>query len=505
MPETSTQFATLDAVIEHYARCTPEALVAVDGDVRYDFYQLNRAINGYCDWFDALGITAGDRVALLAAPGVAYLLTLMAVSRLGAIYVGVNPRYSVDEIAHVVATTDPKILLHAQVPNDDELAERAKSAAGQVDVLPVPDFSAFGVDAAPRKSPAAPGDIAVIVFTSGSMGRPKGAALHHGGLIDAALAQHDHIDGAPRRYISNLPINHVGAIMNTTLGCLVGGGSLVFQAKFDPAAVLGLIESEKIETWLQVPAMFTLAVNHPDFGNTDLSSLKTICIGGGAVSAPTLEHLRSTSAKIFVEYGQTEIMSTLAYSDEDSSDEVLLNTIGRFDPRFEARIADADGRICEPGEVGEIQVRGNAVLRCYWGDEAATRDAFTPDGWLKTGDLAMQRPDGNVSIKGRLREMIKSGGYNVYPREVEAVIETHPSVAEVVVYGVADDIYGEAVHCAVECKPGRTVSAEILKQHCTGALANYKIPKTFKVVSALPRLNNGKIDRASIRRNQLDA
>lgn len=503
MPENLPQFATLDAVLEHYAHCTPEAEVAVDGTTRYGYHELNELVNAYCQWLEARGITAGDRVALLASPGIPYLLTLMAASRLGAIYVGVNPRYSVDEIAHVIAVTDPKILLHAEVPNDDALVDRAQSAAGQIDVLPVPDLHILDLDSAPRKSPALPGDVAVIVFTSGSTGKPKGAALHHSGLINAALSQHDHLDSEPRRYISNLPINHVGAIMNTTLGCLVGGGTLVFQAKFDPAGVLDLIEIEKIETWLQVPAMFTLVVNHPDFSKADLSSLKSICIGGGAISAPTLNKLRKTGAVIFVEYGQTEVMSSLSYSEQGADDDILLNTIGKFDPRFETRIAGESGKACAVGETGEIQARGDCVLRSYWGDEPSTRNAFTSDGWLKTGDLAVLRPDGNVSIRGRLREMIKSGGYNVYPREVEAVIETHPSVAEVVVYGIADEIYGEAVHCTVERKPGRTVSAEMLKRHCTGSLANYKIPKAFSIVDTLPRLSNGKIDRTNIRVNRL--
>ncbi len=499
MPSSLPGLGTLDAVLDHYATSNPGAEIAVEGDRRLTYIETNQLVDRYCDWLEGKGVQQGDRVALLAAPGIDYLLLLMAASRLGAIYVGVNPRYSSDEMSHVLKVTEPKVLLHAEVPNEHDLAGRAHAAAGRVAVLSAPDVAAMPASAAARKSPAGRMDVAVIVFTSGSTGKPKGAALHHDGLIGAAIGQYDHLDGESRRYISNLPINHVGAIMNTTMGCLVGGGTLIFQAKFDPAGVLALIERERAQTWLQVPAMFTLAVNHPDFANRDLSSLRSICIGGGAVSAPTLAALRSIGAKIFVEYGQTEVMSSVAYSHDGDPDEVLLNTIGKFDPRFETRIADESGGICTIGETGEIQARGTCVLRSYWGDEKATREAFTADGWLKTGDLAARRPDGNISLKGRLREMIKSGGYNVYPREVEAVIETHESVAEVVVYGAPDDIYGEAVRCAIECKPGVMVTAEVLRQHCAAALANYKIPKSFDIVPMLPRLNNGKVDRASVR------
>lgn len=499
MSRSLPRFDTLDAVLGHYAKSIPGATIAVDGERRLTYFEANQLVDRYCSWLERNGIRHGDRVALLAAPGIDYLLFLMAVSRLGTIYVGVNPRYSSDEIAHVLRVTEPKILLHAPVPNENDLAARAFGAAGGVAVMSTPNVDALPALTAARKSPADRMDVAVIVFTSGSTGKPKGAALHHDGLIGAAIGQHDHLDGESRRYISNLPINHVGAIMNTTMGCLVGGGALIFQTKFDPAGVLALIEQERIQTWLQVPAMFTLVVNHPDFDRRDLSSLKSICIGGGAVSAPTLAKLRSIGAKTFVEYGQTEIMSSLAYSRDGEPDEVLLNTIGRFDPRFETRIVDENGKPCAVGETGEIQARGTCVLRSYWGDDKATSEAFTPDGWLKTGDLAVYRSDGNISLKGRLREMIKSGGYNVYPREVEAVIETHPSVAEVVVYGAPDDVYGEAVRCAIECKPGASVTADMLKQHCAASLANYKIPKAFTIVAMLPRLNNGKVDRASVR------
>lgn len=498
MPTISPQFETLDAVVSHFSRATPQAEIAVE-DKRYTYTAFEDLVSRYASWMKSQGISPGDRVALAAAPGIPYLLTLMASSRAGAIYVGVNPLYSKDEISHVLSVTGPKLVLHAPVLRDTDLATRVTEAATGIPVFPLPAPDSLPACDAQEGSPATPDDVAVIVFTSGSTGKPKGAALHHSGLISAALGQHDHLDGEPRRYLSNLPINHVGAIMNTTMGCLVGGGTLIFQSKFDAAGVLDLIEREQIQTWLQVPAMFTMAVNHEDFARRNLTSLRSICIGGGAVSAPTLARLRATGAGIFVEYGQTEVMSSLSYSDPGASDEILLNTIGRFDQRFETRIAREDGTPCPEGETGEIQARGDCVLRCYWGDPDATRDAFTADGWLHTGDLAFRRPDGNISIKGRSREMIKSGGYNVYPREVEAVIETHPAVAEVVVYGASDEVYGETVCCAIECNPGCDLSLEDLRRHCAASLANYKIPKRVAITPSLPRLSNGKLDRASIR------
>jgi acyl-CoA synthetase (AMP-forming)/AMP-acid ligase II len=342
-------------------------------------------------------------------------------------------------------------------------------------------------------------DPAVIVFTSGTTGRPKGATLHHSGLVHSALSQWDHLAVDGQRLLSNLPINHVGGILNLTYGALVGGGTLVFQEKFDPAATLEIIETERVSAWLQVPAMFQMIVSHPDFAVRDLSSLQAICVGGGALPAPVLAALRRIGARIYVEYGQTEVMSTLAFADHGADDEDLTTSVGRFDPRFDVRIADAAGSPCPPGEVGEIQARGDCVMRGYWNDPEATAAAFTPDGWLRTGDLALRRPDGLVELKGRLGEMIKSGGYNLYPREIEVALEAHPAVAAVVVVGIADPVYGEAAHAVVGLRPGATVGATELKDWCARSLANYKVPRSFRRLDEFPRLSNGKIDRLRLR------
>jgi acyl-CoA synthetase (AMP-forming)/AMP-acid ligase II len=190
-------------------------------------------------------------------------------------------------------------------------------------------------------------------------------------------------------------------------------------------------------------------------------------------------------------------MSTLAFADRGATNEDLCTSIGRFDPRFEVRIADTDNSAVAPGVVGEIQARGDCVMRGYWGDEEATRAAHTSDGWLKTGDLALSRTDGLVELKGRLSEMIKSGGYNLYPREIEMVLEAHPAIAEVAVVGCPDAVFGETAHAIVSTR--EPVTSEALKAWCAKSLANYKTPRSFRAIDTLPRLPNGKIDRASLK------
>jgi len=493
----------IDDIARHFARLTPDGEAAIDGRRRLDYATLDLCVNGLAQWLIRNGVEQGDRVAVAAPPGLTYYVALLATARLGAIYVGINPRYTRDEVAHVVGLTEPVLCL-IDTTSDGGLSPKIRAA---VPALACHDLS---LDALPEEgtpaiaSRAKPDDVAVIVFTSGSTGRPKGAALHHGGLIAAARAQSALSDvwpdGAPPRYLCNLPTNHVGAIMNLTLAPLVAGGALIFQAKFDPVDTLELLAKECVTTWLQVPAMFNMCVQHDAFAGVALPDLRTIGIGGGPVSAKTLAALRRLGADIFVEYGQTETMSSLAWSGKADSDEVLLHTVGRFDPHIEARIADPTGAPVRQGEIGEVQARGNCTLRGYWNNPQATKEAFTPDGWLHTGDLAMQREDGRLVLVGRAREMIKSGGYNVYPREVEQVLEHHCEVAEVVVFGVPDEIFTERVEAAIEPRDSAHPPAVAeLETLCREALAGYKLPRRFHLHHGLPRLPNGKVDRVGVK------
>lgn len=196
-------------------------------------------------------------------------------------------------------------------------------------------------------------------------------------------------------------------------------------------------------------------------------------------------------------------MSTLSFSDEGASDEVLLNTVGKFSPQFETRIATDQNIVCEMGSVGEIQARGECVLRKYWAAPDATSAAFTIDGWLKTGDLALLREDENVVLKGRVHEMIKTGGYNVYPRDVEQILEVHPAVAEAVVFGLPDDLYGERVCAVIELSAvcAGKLDSQRLKVYCQGKITDYQILREFRLCATLPRLSNGKLDRNAIGRN----
>jgi non-ribosomal peptide synthetase component E (peptide arylation enzyme)/acyl dehydratase len=365
------------------------------------------------------------------------------------------------------------------------------------DVSLVPELASSG------NAPPPPADVCSIVFTSGTTGKPKAAMLTHAGLLLAARVQHDRVgpkDPGEARYLCNLPVNHVGCLMNQALSALVAGGSIVFQSRFDAGEALKLIARERITVWMAVPAVVHLCMTHADASQTDFSSLRSVLVGGGAMSLPTVVALRQmTRARLWAEYGQTETSSTATYTPNDSDDEALTGTIGAFEPRFDYRIARPDGSNCAVGEPGEIQGRGPLITPGYYRDTVATKAAFTADGWLKTGDLAELRPDGLVVLRGRAKEMIKSGGYNLYPREIEMRLETHPAIDLVVVVGLPDEVFGEAAHAVFSFKAGRSASHDELKAWCGMTLANYKVPKTFRHVAAMPLLSNGKLDRSGVR------
>ena len=479
----------------------------------WSYREFDARVDAAAQALAAAGVQAGDRLALLSTPRPEYLLLLMAASRVGAVYVGLNPRYTAAEVAQALQCVRPRLVLTLRTFEGQDFEALFAQAGALTPLPPVRAFNDLdgclaelqGLPMLPVASHETP-DVALartaaIVFTSGTTGQPKAAMLTHRGLLLAAAVQHMRLNpSAPQRprLLCHLPINQVGCLMNLTLGSLVGGGSVVFLQRFSAERTLQLVVEERVNCWLQVPAMFHECVLHPAFDPQALGHVHSVCIGGGAPSARVIAALRATGARLFVEYGQTETSSSGAYSDPGASDEVLTHCIGRFDAQFEMRIVRPDRLPCAVGEVGEIQAHGGLLFAGYFSDADATRAAFTADGWLHTGDLAEQRADGCVVLRGRLKEMIKSGGYNVYPREVELVLEAHPAVAQVVVLGLPDERYGEAVHAVLTLRDS-AVGRLALDASCRAQLANYKVPKTFRVIDRFPLLPNGKIDRVGTR------
>ncbi|WP_252259862.1 class I adenylate-forming enzyme family protein [Erythrobacter aurantius] len=495
---------TLEAHVRWWAAHDGAREAAVLGGTRWSYATLEREVTSLACAMLAAGVARGDRVATLAPPGLDFLKSYLAATRIGAIWVGLNPRYRFDELAHVLRDAAPRLLLARAHP---ELAEVRALCPLTVMLDDPADLDAFIAKGAALPAGALDSamacvtaeDPAVLVYTSGSTGAPKGAILSHGAIVRFARGQNDIWPLSPLRVLNYFPINHVGCLNDILAPALVAGGCCVFMEQYDTRESLRLMQDEAITFWGSVPSVFQMQLALPDFADFDLSAVQLIVWEGAAMAPDLIAQLGRICRWRTTNYGMTETTSAITVLEPTDDETLLSETVGSAFPGVEVRLMGADGAPTRPGEAGEVQTR--SALNClgYWNNPEATAAAFTPDGWFRTGDLAMQRPDGRYRIVGRLKEMFKSGGYNVYPREIESVIEAHPDVSAAAVVGIPDPVWDEVGVAYVE----GAVTAEAIAEWCRARLANYKIPKHIHCEAALPLLPIGKIDKPLLRRRAL--
>ncbi|MGE0117913.1 MAG: class I adenylate-forming enzyme family protein [Dongiaceae bacterium] len=371
--------------------------------------------------------------------------------------------------------------------------------------VPYDDFLRAGESVGAESYAAAaaavrPADIALLVHTSGSTGRPKGAMITHGNLVHCARVQLQLLPVAPLRALCNLPASHIGCSSDIVSYTLAGGGTLVFQERFDPAGALALIERERVSWILQIPAMLQRMLAVPDRTRFDTSSLRVVLFEGAPMPPAMIAELQGLGGTVHTTWGMTETTCSVTYTEAGDGIAVLAQTVGR-PAGCEVRIAGADGRPlpAESDAAGEILVRGACVMAGYFERPAETAAAIDEAGWLHTGDIGRFGADGRLRFVGRIREMFKSGGYNVYPREIETVLESHPAAALAAVVAVPDPLYHEVGCAFVIRRPGGALDEAEIAAFCRARLANYKVPKRFVVRDALPMLAIGKLDKAALR------
>lgn len=506
-------------LLTHWRTRTPDAPFDHLGLARRDYRRAADDVDTCARALIASGVRPGDRVAVLTTPRPEFMTVFLALSAVGGVWVGLNPGHTRAELAHVIDDSAPVLLMTLERAGERTYAEDVRALAGgcpsvrEIIALTgafdgATGFAEFleragGVDPCDldvRYSDVHPDEPALVIYTSGTTGRPKGALISH-----RAFAGGCHFQGSAYYHpapacLANLPVDHVAGVMD--LGCvpLAMGGSLHYMEDFDPEGVLALIESERLTMWGQIPTIFRYVMALPRWETADLSSLRFVGWGGAPMPVELVAGLRRrTSARLGTVYGLTESCVAVAYNDPDADDATLAETIGRPDPRMEFRIVDDSGAPVPDGMPGEIQLRNPSLMSGYLNLPDATAAAFTDDGFLRTGDVAIRRPDGNVALAGRLTEMFKSGGYNVYPREIEAVLEAYPALAGAAVVDVPDPVFGEVGVAYIETRPGVDIDINSVTAYCRERLARYKVPKRFAVVDALPRLPVGKIDRAALR------
>ena len=483
------------------------ALILGDTSITYDALadRIDRLANALAD----LGVQRGDRVAFLGENHPAFLETFFATGTLGAVFVPCNTRLAAPELAYILADCGATSLVHSS-----DLTELAIAGSQGTDVrrrIIAGGPTHKGTDgehldrlieqASPghQDLPVDLADPAMIMYTSGTTGQPKGAVLSHANITWNSfnvLVDYNLSDSSIVLMIS--PMFHVAALGMGVLPVLLKGGIVVLEARFDAGLVLRLVEQHHLTSLSGVPTTFQMLSEHPAWSTTDLSSLQMLTCGGSAVPLRVLEAYERRGLAFTGGYGMTET-SPGATSLPPGYSRPKIGSAGL--PHFftDIRIVDQAGQSRPAGEPGEIQVEGPNVMAGYWNQPTANGTFFADDGgWFRSGDIGYLDDDGFLFISDRLKDMIISGGENIYPIEIEQIIEELDAVQSVAVVGVADEKWGEVPRAYVQLRPGHTLDEQQLMAYLGGRLARYKIPKSLVLIDNMPRTSSGKIRKRDL-------
>lgn len=450
----------------------------------------------------------GERVAVWAHNIPEWVILQMAAGLAGLVLVPLNPSYRPAELSYALRQSQAAGVVYVPEYRESPLADWVALAKADIPTLrsaiSFSEWEDFCASGSPqqRLPNVAPADPAQIQYTSGTTGAPKGAILHHRGITNngrfVASSLGLQPDGA---FLNPLPLFHVAGCVVGVLGALASRATLVLPTMFEPGLVLDMCETEGATVMGGVPTVLIAMMEHPDFANRDLSSLKTIGAGGATVPAALVRHIEATLGVEFsVLYGQTEASCSIMKTRPDDSPEDKAETVGLPLPQTEVKIIDPDtGAIVAPGVAGEICTRGYAVMHSYHDMPEATAATIDKDGWLHTGDLGSMDERGYCRIVGRIKDMIIRGGENIYPREIEEVLFTHAGVADVAVVGIPDEKWGEQVAAFVRRPANIQADEEELHKFVRAQLASHKTPKYWVFVDKFPTTASGKIQKFVLR------
>lgn len=470
-----------------WARFRPaaEAVFDVGTGRRWTYAALHADALAWAASLQAAGVAHGDRVAVLAYNRGETLALLFACAELGAILLPLNWRLTAPELLWQLGDAEPKVVI---------------TDAAHEGVLPLPTVSMERCPAPAPLGPRRPGELVdpwMILYTSGSSGRPKGALLTHQQLhwnaLNTVLACDLRADDVTLTFA---PLFHTGGMNCLTTPLLHRGGRVVLTSQFDAAEALRLIAAERVSHLMGVPTIYQLLADDPGFDAADLSSVRDALCGGAALHAPLLLRYQARGIPLRQGFGLTEVGPNCFSTPPD---QVLrkVGSVGLPIHHVEADVFRPDGSRCEAGEPGELRLRGPIVCGGYWRNPEATAKAMV-DGWFCTGDVLVRDEEGWFRVVGRLKEMYISGGENVYPAEVEAVLQACPGVSLAAVVGVPDARWGEVGHAFLQPAPGVELREALVREHMTGKLARFKQPKLMTVLAELPRTGSGKIDKQAL-------
>ncbi|MGH3335600.1 MAG: AMP-binding protein [Nocardioides sp.] len=509
--------ANFERAVASYA--DREALVEVASGRRWTWSELGADVDAVARGLVAAGIEKGDRVGIWAPNCAEWTLIQYATAKIGAILVNVNPAYRTHELAYAVNQSGLSLLVSASSFKTSDyramLEEVRNECPGlkRVVYLDTDDWAdlvregdAVGHEVvAERLASLDPGDPINIQYTSGTTGRPKGATLSHRNILNNGFFTTELINFTKHdRLCIPVPFYHCFGMVMGNLGCTTHGATMVIPAPgFDPEITLRTIADERCTAVYGVPTMFIAMQSHPTFDDHDLSTLRTGVMAGSICPVEVMKRCVEDMhmAEVSICYGMTETspVSTQTRADDDLDRRTA--TIGRVHPHVEIKVVDPEtGKTVERGEPGELCTRGYSVMLGYWNDQEKTGEAIDSEGWMHTGDLAEMREDGYCNVVGRIKDMVIRGGENIYPREIEEFLHTHPDIEDVQVVGVPDEKYGEELCAWVTMRSGaEPLDAQRVREYAEGRLAHYKIPRYVIVVDEFPMTVTGKVRKIEMR------
>ncbi|MXY24355.1 MAG: AMP-binding protein [Acidobacteria bacterium] len=505
----------LRATVERFPE--RDALVVCDQGFRASYRQLWDLTTRLALALLAHGIARGDRVGIWAPNRYEWVVTQYATARIGAILVNVNPAYRAHELEYALKQSGIRFLLHARRFRSADYAAIVGSVRAGCPALTETVVLDDGWDALLEESAAVDDatlaereaslrfdDPINIQYTSGTTGAPKGATLSHHNILNNGYFCGEILGYTEADRIAvPVPFYHCFGMVIGNLACTSHGSCIVVPSEgFDPAATLAAVEKERCTSIYGVPTMFIAQLNHADFDRTDFSSLRTGVMAGSPCPIEVMKQVRERMnvREITICYGMTETSPVSTQTRVDDSVERRVSSVGRIHPHAEIKVIDPEtGRVVPRGTSGELCTRGYCVMLGYWDDPKATAVAIDEARWMHTGDLATMDGDGYVRIVGRIKDMIIRGGENVYPREVEEFLYTHPDIEDAQVIGVPSARYGEEVMAWVRLKAGAAVTGEQLRAFCHGEIATYKIPRYWKFVESFPLTVTGKVQKYKMR------
>jgi len=519
-----------DRISSQYA--DQDAVVVRDQNVRWSYREYRKRVDHLATGLLALDIQPGDRVGVWAPNCSEWCLAQFATAKIGAVLVCINPAYRTYELEYALNKVQCKALITAEnfkssdyILMLNELApELERSSPGELHAKKLPHLRHIIRLGKERSSgmwnfdeictmgteeeylhmhdiaeTLQPDDAINIQFTSGTTGSPKGATLTHCNILNNGKIVGEGMQLTDKdRLCIPVPLYHCMGMVMGNLTCISHGATAVFPGEgFDPLATLQAVAEEHCTALHGVPTMFIAELNHPRFDEFDFSSLRTGIMAGAPCPVEVMSDVQDKMhmQQVLIAYGQTETSPVNHMTAIDDPMEKRVTTVGQPVPHLEIKLVDDDGRLVPVGQKGEICIRGYSVMRGYWDDEERTSETIDRSGWLYSGDIGIMDSEGYVQIVGRLKDMIIRGGENIYPREIEEFLYTHPGILDAQAFGVPDDKYGEQVCAWIRLRDGHSLTENDVKTYCKDRVAHYKIPRYIQFVDEYPMTVTGKIQK----------